>query len=107
MEPQGAQAAWTSLTRVLADASARVPDWVAGIGVLLAAVAGALACHALLRHLAQRALGPRRIFLASLVAQTRGPTRLALTIVALSAALPWTRLDAQATALARHGPLIA
>jgi small-conductance mechanosensitive channel len=57
--------------------------------------------------LGRRALDSRRVFLKSLLSQTRGPTRLALIIFALSLAASPARLAADAAADVRHALLIA
>jgi small-conductance mechanosensitive channel len=89
------------------DIVARAPDWAVNLGALVVAVAAALLCHALLLSLGRRALDSRRVFLQSLLSQTRGPTRLALIIFALSLAASAARLDAAIAADVRHALLIA
>ena len=98
----GIQATWSRIGEVFAW----LPAWGAGMVVLVLTVAVALVAHAILLRLVRAALGPRRVFLQSLLAQTRDPTRLALIILALAAALPAARLDAAAADDVRHALLI-
>ncbi len=98
----GIQATWSRIGEVFAW----LPAWGAGMVVLVLTVAVALVAHAILLRLVRAALGPRHVFLQSLLAQTRDPTRLALIILALAAALPAARLDAAAADDVRHALLI-
>jgi small-conductance mechanosensitive channel len=107
MEQQSLQALVSGLFARFDDMAARAPDWAVDAGALAAAVAVAVVCHAVLMRLVRRALDSRRVFLKSLLAQTRGPTRLALIIFALSVAVSAARLDAAARADARQALLIA
>jgi hypothetical protein len=71
---------------VNADGGPDGTDWAVDAGALAAVVAAALVCHAAPMRLVLRALDPRPVFLTSLLSQTRGPTRLALIIFAVSVA---------------------
>jgi small-conductance mechanosensitive channel len=71
------------------------------------AVAAALACHAILMSVARRAMGSRAVFLTLLLAQTRGPTRLGLVIIALGFVTAAAPLDPATAAAAHHALLIA
>jgi small-conductance mechanosensitive channel len=64
------------------------PDWLVGVVILLAAALLALLVHWLAIGIARRVVGTRRVFLDSLMVRTSAPTRLALVVFALSAALP-------------------
>jgi small-conductance mechanosensitive channel len=83
------------------------PDWAVDLGGFALAVVAALACHAVLMLLARRALDSRSVFLTSLLTQTRGPTRLALIILALSLATSVLPLAPATAATANHALLIA
>jgi small-conductance mechanosensitive channel len=107
MELQDLQALLSGLAARFDDIVARAPDWAINAAALAAAVAVALVCHAVLMRLVRRALDSRRVFLKSLLSQTRGPTRLALIIFALSVAVSTARLDDAAKSSARHALLIA
>jgi small-conductance mechanosensitive channel len=87
--------------------TAGAPDWAIGLGAIAVAVVVALACHAILMGIARRIVDSREIFLKSLLAQTRAPTRLALVILALNFAVTATPLDAATEAAAHHALLIA
>src|SRR5262249_29054975 len=87
--------------------TARAPDWAVGLAAIAVAVVLALACHAVLMRLAGRFVDSREVFLKSLLAQTRAPTRLALVILALSAAVSAPPLDPATAASAHHALLIA
>jgi len=104
---QGSSATLAGLAARSEEIVARAPDWAVNLGALVVAVAAALLCHALLLYLGRRALDTRRVFLQSLLSQTRGPTRLALIIFALSLAASAARLDAATSADIRHALLIA
>ena len=103
MDQQGLQDA---MARV-GDLAARAPIWAVDIAVVVLAVVAALACHAMLVAVIRRAAGSRSVFLTSLLVQTRGPTRLALIIVALSIAAAAVPLDAATAASVHHALLIA
>jgi small-conductance mechanosensitive channel len=83
------------------------PDWAVDLGGFALAVVVALACHAVLMLLARRALDSRSVFLTSLLTQTRGPTRLALIILALSFATSLLPLAPATAVTANHALLIA
>jgi small-conductance mechanosensitive channel len=90
-----------------AQVTARAPDWAIGVAAIAVAVAVALACHAVLMGIARRLVDSREVFLKSLLAQTRAPTRLALVILALSFAVSATPLDPASEATAHHALIIA
>jgi small-conductance mechanosensitive channel len=89
------------------DAAARAPAWAVDLAAVVIAVVAALACHALLISIARRALDSCALFVKSLLAQTRGPTRLALIIIALSLAAAAAPLDPATAATVHHALLIA
>jgi small-conductance mechanosensitive channel len=88
------------------ELAARAPVWAIDSAAVVLAVAVALACHAILLAIARRA-DSRSVFLNSLLVQTRGPTRLALIIIALSIAAAAAPLDPITAATLHHGLLIA
>ena len=73
-------------------------DWTAAAVLLVGAAIVALLLHAAILAFVRHALGERRPFLRTVVRATKGPTRLALLLVALAIALPATPLttDTQA-----------
>ena len=87
--------------------ASRAPDWAINLAGFALAVVAALACHAVLMLLAHRALDSRSVFLKSLLTQTRGPTRLALVILALSLATSVLPLAPATAAGVNHALLIA
>ncbi len=106
-----ARESWQALLSAFAarfdQLTARAPDWAIGLAAIAVAVAVALACHAILMGIARRLVDSREVFLKSLLAQTRAPTRLALVILALSFAVSATPLDPATEAAAHHALLIA
>jgi small-conductance mechanosensitive channel len=107
MEQQGWQGFVSAAAARFDQLTARVPDWAIGLAAIVVAVVAALACHAILMRLARRFVDSREVFLKSLLAQTRAPTRLALVILALSFAVSATPLDPPTAATAHHALLIA
>ena len=89
------------------DLAARAPIWAIDIAAVVLAVVVALACHAILVAVIRRAVDARWVFLNSLLTQTRGPTRLALIIIALSIAAAAVPLDPTTAATVHHALLIA
>jgi len=76
--------------------------WAVAAGLLVGVAVLALILHAAALALATRLVGDRRRFLQTFLAATKGPTRLAILLVALAAALPATPLSPDARdALAR------
>jgi small-conductance mechanosensitive channel len=69
------------------EAFAWAPDWLAAVAVVAAAVCLALLLHRLALGALRRTLGRHHPFLSRLIEDTRGPSRLALIVFALSAAL--------------------
>jgi small-conductance mechanosensitive channel len=69
------------------EAFAWAPDWLAAVAVVAAAVCLALLIHRLALGALRRTLGRHHPFLSRLIEDTRGPSRLALIVFALSAAL--------------------
>src|SRR3984957_10670296 len=90
-------------TRSLFDAALPpITDWALAAAILIVAAIVALLLHAALLWLARRAMGERETFLRTVMAATRGPTRVGLLLVALAIALPATPLaGATASLLAR------
>src|SRR5947207_9337496 len=70
-----------------------VPDWLVGLALLAAAALVALLIHRWAIGLLERLVGAHQIFVASLLRQTRGPTRLAIVIAALSLTLQATAFN--------------
>jgi small-conductance mechanosensitive channel len=67
-------------------------DWALAAAILLGAAIVALLMHAALLWLARRLMGERQTFLRTVLAATKGPTRLGLLLIALAIALPTTPL---------------
>ena len=67
-------------------------DWALAAAILVGAAIVALLLHAALLWLARRFMGERQPFLRSVLAATKGPTRLGLLLIALAIALPTTPL---------------
>jgi small-conductance mechanosensitive channel len=103
---QSIQTAWSRAAAPIDGVFARLPDWAVAALILVVAVLVALLVYAVLIRLVQRALGPRQVFLQSLLAQTRGPMRLAVIVCALAIAVPTMRLDPPAAAQLDHVLLI-
>jgi small-conductance mechanosensitive channel len=78
-----------------------VPEWVVALVLLAFASAAALAIHALLVYAARRSL-VRHPFVLSMLRHTRGPSRLALMIVAWLIVLPSAPLDDRIAAVVGH-----
>jgi small-conductance mechanosensitive channel len=77
-------------------------DWALAAAILVAAAIVALLLHAALLWLGRRLTGERRPFLRTVLAATKGPTRLGLLLIALAIALPTTPLASEtASILAR------
>jgi small-conductance mechanosensitive channel len=77
-------------------------DWALAAAILVGAAIIALLLHAALLSLARRVMGERQTFLRTVLAATKGPTRLGLLLIALAIALPMTALpSATASVLAR------
>jgi small-conductance mechanosensitive channel len=77
-------------------------DWALAAATLVGATIIALLLHAALLWLARRVMGERQTFLRTVLAATKGPTRLGLLLIALAIALPMTALPgATASVLAR------
>jgi small-conductance mechanosensitive channel len=67
-------------------------DWAVAAAILVSAAIVALLLHAALLWLARRFMGERQTFLRTVLAATKGPTRLGLLLIALAIALPTTPL---------------
>jgi small-conductance mechanosensitive channel len=67
-------------------------DWALAAAILVSAAIVALLLHAALLWLARRFMGERQTFLRTVLAATKGPTRLGLLLIALAIALPTTPL---------------
>jgi small-conductance mechanosensitive channel len=107
MERQGLQAFVSDAAARANELAAHAPAWAIDIAAVALAILVALACHAILTAVARRVVDARAVFLTSLLAQTRGPTRLALIIIALSVATAVIPLDPSTAAIAHHALLIA
>ena len=107
MERQGLQAFVLDAAARANELAAHAPAWAIDIAAAALAILFALACHAILMTVARRAVDARAVFLTSLLAQTRGPTRFALIIIALSVATTVIPLDPATAAIAHHALLIA
>ena len=107
MERQGLQAFLSDAAARGNELAAHAPAWAIDIAAVALAILVALACHAILTAVARRVVDARAVFLTSLLAQTRGPTRLALIIIALSVATAVIPLDPSTAAIAHHALLIA
>jgi small-conductance mechanosensitive channel len=107
MEQDGFQALTSDVAAEPGDLAARAPAWMIDLAAVVLAVVAALVCHAILMSLARRAVDSRAVFVKSLLAQTRGPTRLALVIIALSLAAAAAPLQPATAATAHHALLIA
>jgi small-conductance mechanosensitive channel len=83
------------------------PDWAVAAVLVVLAAAVAVAFHAGGLALSQRWLAPRLVFLRTLIERTRGPTRLAVVIFVLGAALQAAPLAAPVRALFAQGLLVA
>jgi small-conductance mechanosensitive channel len=88
---------WQTITdRIQSHFSAMLPaawDWATAAVLLVGAAVIALLLHAAFLALVRRALGERRPFLRTAMGATKGPTRLALLLIALAIALPATPLS--------------
>jgi small-conductance mechanosensitive channel len=107
MERQGVQSFLTDAAGRANELAARAPAWAIDVAALVLAILVALAVHAILMAVARRAVDARAMFVSSLLAQTRGPTRLALIIIALSIAVTSIPLEPSTAAAAHHALLIA
>ncbi|MBV8754261.1 MAG: mechanosensitive ion channel family protein [Hyphomicrobiales bacterium] len=107
MDQKGPQAFLSDIAGRANDLVAHAPAWAIDMAAVALAVVVALAFHAILIAVVRRAVDARAVFLSSLLAQTRGPTRLALIIIALSIAAAVIPLDPSAAAAAHHALLIA
>jgi small-conductance mechanosensitive channel len=77
----------------LAAALAFAPKELAGVVILAMAALIALAAHAIGDRLLRRLLSERHPYLSALLHATKGPTRLALLVLALAVALPAASFD--------------
>ena len=81
---------------------ASATDWAVSAAILLSAAIVALLLHVGALALARRLIGERQTFLRTVLAATKGPTRLALVLVALAITLPMAPLAGNtASTLAR------
>jgi small-conductance mechanosensitive channel len=83
--------------RDVANALAFAPREVAGALVLALAALIALVLHAIGVRVVRRLLGERHGYLRSLLIATKGPTRLALLVIAVFIALPAASFDPDTT----------
>jgi small-conductance mechanosensitive channel len=84
-----------------------LPDWVLGLMLIAAALVAALFAHQLLVRAVGRGLRRRDAFTRSLVVRTRGPSRFALVIAALSWAARAAPVPPQSEDLIQRGLAIA
>ena len=86
----------------LSSATDWTTDWALAAAILIGAAVIALLLHAALLLLARRFMGERQTFLRTVLAATKGPTRLGMLLIALAIALPTTPLAGEtANLLAR------
>jgi small-conductance mechanosensitive channel len=76
------------------------PDWVVAAILIGGAIAIALIVHAVLYRLLSRVVGAQRRLVGALLRRTRGLSRYALVLFALSAVVPLAPLDPFATTVA-------
>jgi len=77
-------------------------DWAVSAALLIGAAVAALLLHAAALFAARRLMGGQQPFLRTVLGATKGPTRLALLLIALAIALPAAPLAGETTsALAR------
>jgi small-conductance mechanosensitive channel len=107
MEQHGFQALASDAAARVSVMAAHAPAWAIDLAAVVLAILAALACHAVLTALARRALDVRALFVKSLLAQTRAPTRLALVIIALSFAAAAAPFDPAVATTAHQALLIA
>ena len=84
-----------------------LPDWLIGVGLIAAATLVALLLHRCAAAVVDRRIGPQQVFAASLMRQTRGPTRLAVVIAALSLTLQATSFNSVLAQILSHALVIA
>jgi small-conductance mechanosensitive channel len=77
-----------SVLSVMQATFAWAPDWVLPLMLMLSAGVTAVIVHAIAVALLRRAVGGRNPYLRSLFTRTKGPTRLALIVFALSLVAP-------------------
>lgn len=98
------------ITAFIEDLTARLawlPPWAIGLAVVALALAAALGVHDLLVRAVRRGLRRRTEFTRSLVIRTRGPSRLALVILAASWAVRVSPISGAEARLIQHGLLVA
>jgi small-conductance mechanosensitive channel len=74
---------------------ASATDWAMSAAILVGAAIVALPLHGAALFVARRVVGERQTYLRTVLAATKGPTRLALLLVALAAALPTAPLSSE------------
>src|SRR5689334_16947441 len=84
-----------------------LPENAVGAGLLIIAILIALALHGTVRRLIRRMLRDRPSYALSLFASGQGLTRFALIILAVTLALPFVRLDPNATPIIARLLLLA
>lgn len=84
----------------------RLPDGVLVLGLFVLAIGLAFLLHRLLFRLVSDAVGTRDLFVRSLVARVRGPSRLAMILFASALAASSAPLSGAQAATVRHGLLI-
>jgi small-conductance mechanosensitive channel len=83
-----------------------MPGWLAGVIVLVLVLLGALLVHRVATRLVYRFATSRREFLVPFVARSAGPTRAALVLFAIGAALPALPFSAVALDRMEHVLLV-
>lgn len=78
------------------------PPWVFTLVAMAIALLAALIVHTLITHLVRRSLRGRGEFWRPMLLRSRGPTRLAMAIIAMSAALAASPLAGPQTAFVQH-----
>jgi hypothetical protein len=82
-----AQTAPQRLYELFGGALSSAMDWLLSAGLLVGAVIAALLLHAAVLTLGRRALTERHAYVRTILGATKGPTRLALLLVALAVAV--------------------
>jgi small-conductance mechanosensitive channel len=83
-----------SILAALGSALSFAPPWAISLVILVVATAAAWILHALIIAGLRRLFGGSRLYLRSVVEQTKNPTRFALLLIALAIALPSAPLNA-------------
>jgi small-conductance mechanosensitive channel len=97
----------SALFQGIQDKLTWLPSWFFGPALVGLALVVALILHSILVAIIRRMVGPRRMFLGLLLSRTKGPTRLALLILATAAALRFAPLSSELAAALSQGLTIA